>query len=189
MVFKNYDMALDLVIKCTNDTDNGILSYLNNMPISVFNIINKMIYESNLNMEYRGIYEGKDNKKYNYCFNIINDPFTDILQIDLNLSRTSDNENYEDMNLILYPLNKDKYYHNNVFAMYRKTELHKVGEKSDYHINYYTINKNNDNIIVEDNYLEQQKSGYLYYNIDKNSLSNELYIEDLKPNKLIKKRK
>lgn len=198
MVFKNYDTSLDLVIKCSNDIDNGILNYLSNMPTSVLNIINKMIYISNLDMEYRGTYIGNDNKKYIYCFKLLKDAFSmeinsNNIGIDLFLSRTTDNEKYEDIHLILYPVLKDKYYYNKGFAMYKVTNSHKLDENMDYTVNYYTINKNNENIIIENDYLDfnnnQQNSGYLYYNIDKNSLPNELYIEDLKPNKLIKKRK
>lgn len=197
MVFKNYDMALDLVIRCSNDMDNGVLSYLSNMPVNVFNVINRMIFESDLDMEYRGEYLGNDNKKYFYCFRMLRDAFSiDInsnnMGIELSLSRMIDNETYEDMNLIVYPLVKDKYYYNKGFAMYKKRSHHKLGEKPDYSINYYTINKNNEGIIIEDDYLsccnKIEKSGYLYYNINENLICDELYIDDLKDNKLIKKR-
>lgn len=192
MVFKNFDMALDLVIKCSNDIDNGILSYLSSMPLSVLNIINKMISVSNLEMEYRGTYIGIDNKKYRYCFRMLSDSFTGVLGIDLNLSRMRDTESYEDMHLILYPLVKDKYYYNHGFAMYKKNELHKLGEKSNYSVNYYTINKNNEGMIVEDDYLDccnnKLNSGYLYYNFDSFNVSDELYIDDINNKKLVKER-
>lgn len=190
MVFKNFDMSLYLVIVSSND--KGVLSYLENMPLSVFNIINRMICESDLDMEYRGCYDGDDNKKYVYCFKMIKDTFTDLLGIDLNLSRTCDNVYYEDMSLILYPLVKDKYYYNYELAMYKKNELHRVDEKLDYSINYYMINKSNLGIIISDDYLcccnNKIDSGYLYYNIDEGVIPDELYVDDLKNNRLIKRK-